>query len=142
MFKIELDIYDNDWDEVKSNTNVYNDELRAILTIIERPSETEAKMLVYVNELYNKLLQWIKDDQKNMFVDFYYIDPVEFEDYLEIKSSNGKYCIDLPTSIFYVDKTAAVQFGRDLVVAITSMFEKKGKEGIQYLNLLNTKGNK
>lgn len=136
MFDINLEIYENDWNKIKSSSEIYKDDLRALLKLSDNSSGRKENMLVYINELYIELAKWMSNDFNNKFVEFYYTDPVEFEDYLEIKMLDGKVFIDMPGNKFFVEKNEAIAFGGKLLSLIEEMFSTKGEDGIKYFNLL------
>lgn len=136
MFDINLEIYENDWDNIKSASEIYKDDLRALLKLNDNSNGRKENMLIYINELYVELVKWLSNNFNNEFVEFYYTDPVEFEDYLEIKTQDNKIYIDMPGNKFLVEKTEALAFGKKLLSLIEDMFSTKGEEGIKYFNLL------
>ena len=136
MFDINLKIFESDWDNVKSSSEIYNDDLRALLKLNDNASGRQEKMLVYINELYIKLAKWLSNNFNNEFIEFYYVDPAEFNDYLEIKTQDSKFFIDMPCNKFFVEKDEALAFGQKLLSLIEEMFSTKGEEGIKYFNLL------
>ena len=136
MLDITLEIYENDWNNIKSTSEIYNDDLRALLKLNDNSSNRKENMLVYINELYIELVKWLSNNFDNDFIEFYYTDPVEFEDYLEIKTQDNKIHIDMPGNKFFVEKSEALAFGEKLLSLIEEMFSTKGEEGIRYFNLL------
>lgn len=136
MLDVTLEIYENDWNNIKSASEIYNDDLRALLKLNDNSSGRKENMLVYINELYIELVKWLSNDFNNEFVEFYYTDPVEFEDYLEIKKQDSKFFIDMPGNKFFVEKDEAITFGEKILSLIAEMFSTKGAEGIKYFNLL------
>ncbi len=121
--------------EINNKNLISRQSLSAIITFND--GEVEDSIDVFINDLYKQLIDWRKNISNNGFVNFIFMDSVDFQLLFSFKQIDNKFFIESPEYNWCLTKNDIIDFSDTCLQTIKDFYISFGQDGVDYLERIN-----